>query len=95
MISKCRNEFKPFFIGYASLITTSKQNYHVTKTDKGWQLKKEGAVRATLTGKTQSDVVNEARKKLKGKDAELFIHKADGKIRDRSSYGYDPYPPQG
>lgn len=37
----------------------AKQKYHVTKTDKGWQLKKEGASRASLTGKTQNDVVNE------------------------------------
>lgn len=73
----------------------AKQKYHVTKTDKGWQLKKEGASRASLTGKTQNDVVNEARQKLKGKDAELFIHKTDGKIRDRSTYGHDPYPPKG
>lgn len=73
----------------------SKQNYHVTKTNHGWQLKKEDADRASLTGDTQSEVVDKARKMLKGKNAELFIHKKDGKIRDRSTYGHDPYPPKG
>ena len=26
---------------------------------------------------------------------EVFIHGRDGKIRERNTYGHDPFPPQG
>ena len=34
----------------------------------------------------------EAAKKSK---SELFVHGRDGRIRERNSYGNDPYPPKG
>lgn len=70
----------------------NKNNIHVVKTDTGWVGKREGALRASVTGPTQKDVIQKA---MKLSPDELLIHGRDNLIRDRRTYGTDPFPPRG
>lgn len=72
------------------------KNIHVVKTDTGWAGKREGATRASFTGRTQAEVAAQARTVAQREKGEIFIHRADNaQIRDRSSFGNDDFPPEG
>lgn len=72
------------------------KNQHVVKTSSGkWGYKSEGNKRNSRNFDTQSEAIKEAREVAKKLKSELFIHGKDGKIRERNSYGNDPYPPIG
>ena len=71
-------------------------NQHVTPhPDGGWQVKAAGASRATVRTDTQAQAINYGKQVAINQNAELFIHNTKGQIRDRNSYGNDPYPPRG
>jgi len=72
----------------------AKKNAHVVPREDGWAVKREGASRASKTFSTQADAIKYGREQAKSSKGELFIHKRDGTIRDRSSYGNDPMPPK-
>lgn len=77
---------------------TARKNYHVTKTDDGWQGKKEGGQRASVTGPTKEEVVKQTIELAKKQDASsVTIHKVDGKIQEERTYpkSSDPFPPEG
>lgn len=61
-------------------------NYHITKSDNGWELKKEGAARASKTASTKTEIVKMAVEFLDGKTASLKIHKEDGTIQEERTY---------
>lgn len=68
---------------------------HVTqRSDGDWQLKPEGNQRAIKITDTQKEAINVGRDLAREKQTELVIHGKDGKIRDKESYGNDPYPPK-
>jgi uncharacterized protein YdaT len=72
--------------------------YHVTKTENGWQGKKEGAERASTTGNTKKEVVERTIEIAKNKDnSSVKIHKEDGKIQEERTFpkSSDPNPPKG
>lgn len=72
------------------------KNQHVTKHDSGgWQVKGAGNTKATKITNTQADAINIAKGIAKNQQSEVIIHKANGKIRDKDSYGHDPFPPKG
>lgn len=72
------------------------RNQHVTPRQDGkWQVKAEGAQRATAVTRTQGDAIRIARNIARNQSSELFIHRPNGTIRARDSYGNDPYPPRG
>lgn len=71
-------------------------NQHVTKhPDGGWQVKGAGNKRATIRTNTQSDAINIAIGIAKNQQSEVLIHGKNGKIREKNSYGNDPFPPRG
>lgn len=61
----------------------------------GWSVKKGGSMRSTKRFKTQKKAIEFARKVSKNQNAELYIHRKDGVIRRKNSYGKDPHPPNG
>ncbi|MFK3971536.1 DUF2188 domain-containing protein [Pseudomonas sp. NPDC087358] len=61
-------------------------NYHISKTDSGWALKKQGADRASKTAATKSEILTLASEFLDGKTASLKIHKEDGTIQEERTY---------
>ena len=68
---------------------------HVVKREDGWAVKKEGADRDTSHHPTQKEAIDAATEIAKNQKSEVFIHDRQGKIRERNSYGNDPYPPPG
>lgn len=60
----------------------------------GWAVKNSGAVRASKTFDTQQQAVGYAVTAAKKMHTELYIHRRDGTIRDKRSYGNDPMPPR-
>ena len=74
------------------------KNQHVTPRNggkDGWAVITEGATRASRVYDTQKEAIKDARDTAKEGKAELFIHGRDGQIRERDSYGNDPFPPRG
>ena len=68
---------------------------HVVPKGGKWSVRKAGSSRATGTFATQKEAIERAREIAKNQRTELYIHGRDGRIRDRSSFGNDPYPPKG
>lgn len=56
-------------------------NYHITKTEKGWTLIKQGTERASKTATTKTEITKLAAEFLDNKTASLKIHKEDGTIQ--------------
>lgn len=73
---------------------TSK-NQHVVPHQDGWAVKGEGNQRATSVHNTQQQASDAARQIARNQQSELVIHRPDGRIRDKNSYGHDPFPPKG
>lgn len=72
------------------------KNQHITPHPKGgWQVKGAGNSRATVRTDTQKQAINVGRSIEKNQQAELVIHRPNGQIRDKNSYGNDPFPPKG
>ena len=44
---------------------------------------------------TQAKAIQRAREIARNQESELFIHGKNGRIRERDSYGNDPFPPRG
>jgi Uncharacterized protein conserved in bacteria (DUF2188) len=72
----------------------SKSQQHVVPNrDGGWAVRRSGAYRASRVFPTQRDAVQYAREIARKEGAELYIHRGDGTIKDRDSYGADPMAP--
>lgn len=80
---------------YLSAVKRGQNNQHVVPSDSGWKVKTARAPSATKTYKTQKEAISVATKIAKSQKTELFIHGRDGRIRERNSYGNDPFPPRG
>lgn len=73
----------------------SGKNQHVVPTDDGWGVRGAGNGRMTSRHGTQQQAIDAARKIAINQQSELLIHGRDGKIREKNSYGNDPFPPKG
>ena len=71
------------------------KNQHVVKTEDGWGVRGENNTRNTQKFDTQQAAIDRAREIAINQKSELLIHGKDGQIRDKISYGNDPYPPKG
>jgi len=73
----------------------SKKNQHVVPTKDGnWGVRGEGNSKLTRITPTQSDAITVAQEIAKHQKAEVVIHRRNGVIRDKDSYGNDPCPPE-
>lgn len=70
------------------------KNQHVVPHGKDWAVKGEGNEKYTKIVPTQKEAIDAAREIAKNQQSELVIHKKDGTIRDKDSYGNDPFPPK-
>ena len=70
-------------------------NKHVVRLKNGnWGIKNEGNPTPIYQSKTQANSIKKGISLAKKAHSELVIHGMDGKIRDKDSYGNDPYPPR-
>jgi len=72
----------------------AKKANHVVPSSSGWSVKKSGAVRASRSFETKERAVEYGRELSKSEKTELYIHKQNGIIQERNSYGNDPNPPK-
>lgn len=72
-----------------------RSNIHVVPRDGGWAVRREHAERDSSHHNTQAEATEAARQTAQRENLELFIHRANGQIRDRDSHGHDPFPPRG
>ena len=71
----------------------SKTSKHVVPSPSGgWAVRNSGAARASRTFDTQADAVNYGRTVAKKTHSELYVHGRDGTIKEKNTYGRDPYP---
>ena len=70
------------------------KNQHVVPVGTNWGVRGENNSRLTSKHQTQFEAIFEARKIAINQRSEVVIHGKDGKIRDKDSYGNDPYPPK-
>ena len=71
-----------------------KNQYVAPRGDK-WIAKGEGNQRATRVVGTQKEAISIARERAMKEQSELTIRGRNGQIRDKRSYGNDPFPPKG
>ncbi|EGR1309020.1 DUF2188 domain-containing protein [Vibrio sinaloensis] len=71
------------------------KNQHVVKRPDGWAVRGENNSRDTSHHRTQEEARLAAREIAKNQKSEVVIHGRDGRIRDKDSYGNDPFPPKG
>lgn len=71
------------------------KNQHVVPHNGDWAVKGAGNSKATAVVDTQKEAAKIAREIAINQQSELFIHRPNGQIRERNTYGDDPYPPEG
>jgi len=71
-----------------------KSNHVVHDPNGGWSVKKAGASRATKRFDNKQDAITYAKDISRNQGGELVIHKLDGTIQSKDSYGRDPNPPR-
>lgn len=71
------------------------KNQHVVTHGDDWAVRGEGNSRVTSVHSTQQEAIEHAREIARNQQAELLIHGTNGQIRERNSYGNDPFPPKG
>ncbi len=73
----------------------AKNSFHVIPYPHGgWAVKKGDSSRASRVFETQKDAIDWGKTASKNGEAEIVIHRPDGTIRSRDSYGNDPHPPR-
>ena len=76
-------------------VMADKKNIHTVPTQDGWANRRAGGKRASSTHDTKAEAQAAGRAAAKKDGVEHLIHKKDGTIGDRNSYGNDPHPPKG
>ena len=71
------------------------KNIHVVNNGGTWKVKQDNAQRSSGNFSTQQAAFERAREIARRNGQEVVIHGEDGKIREKHSYGNDPYPPKG
>lgn len=72
-----------------------KPDVHTVPHGDGWANKRAGSDRVSKTFDTKADAQSAGRETARREKTEHIIHKKDGTIGERNSYGNDPYPPKG
>lgn len=72
----------------------SKKNQHVVPIGKDWAVKGAGNFKATKIVGTQAQAIRIAKKIATNQKSEVVIHRPNGRIRDKDSYGNDSNPPK-
>ena len=68
---------------------------HVVPNGGKWSVRKAGSSRATGTFSTQKEAIEAGTRIARNQGTELYIHRENGRIRDRNSYGNDPKKSKG
>lgn len=70
----------------------SKKPVHTVPSNNGWANKQGGTEISRHRTKGVAEI--EGRRQAKRSETEHVIHKSNGQIGEKNSYGNDPYPPK-
>lgn len=70
------------------------KNQHVVPHNDKWAVRGAGNERVTKVTNTQAEAIKVAREVAINQRSEVVIHRPNGQIRDKDSYGNDPFPPK-
>lgn len=73
----------------------AKPNVHVVPRSGQWGVLREGSNRDSSHHPTRAAAIEAARTTAERERVEVLIHGRNGQIRERNSYGNDPFPPRG
>jgi hypothetical protein len=73
----------------------SKKNQHVVPRGNDWAVQGAGNEKATRIVSTQAAAIKIAKEIAINQGSEMFIHRPNGQIRERNTYGKDNFPPKG
>jgi hypothetical protein len=73
----------------------SKKNQHVVPRGNDWAVQGAGNQKATRIVSTQTEAIKIAKEIAINQKSEMFIHRPNGQIRERNTYGKDNFPPKG
>lgn len=73
----------------------SKKNQHVVPRGNNWAVQGAGNEKATRIVSTQAEGIKIAKEIAINQKSEMFIHRPNGQIRERNTYGKDNFPPKG
>lgn len=71
------------------------KNQHVVPKDGQWAVRGAGNEKVTKIVDTQKQAIQIARQIAINQESELIIHRANGTIRDKDSFGNDPIETEG
>jgi len=71
-----------------------KEHHLVPNPDGGWDVKRNGADRASVHADTKADAEKAGREISRNQGTEFVIHSKKGVIQDSDSHGNDPNPPK-
>lgn len=71
-----------------------KEHHIVPNENGGWDVKRNGADRASVYTDTKQEAIDKGRVISRNQATELVIHNKDGKISNSDSHGNDPCPPR-
>ena len=71
-----------------------RKNQHIVPYNSRWAVRGAGNEKATKVTNTQAEAIKAARIIAIRQQSEVVIHRPNGQIRDKDSYGNDPYPPK-
>lgn len=71
---------------------SEKINMLFPRPDGNWGVRGEGNSKITKVTSTQAQAIEIAREIAKNQRSEVVVHRKDGVIRDKDSYGKDPCP---
>lgn len=70
-----------------------KNSFHVVRSPSGgWAVKKANSTRASKTFDTKEDAILWGKQISKSDSAEFVIHRGDGTIESRNSFGSETFP---
>lgn len=72
----------------------AKKNFHSVPWKGDWAVKKEGAKDPISVHRTQAAAEEKTKQLAKKAEAEAVYHNKRGEIKDKDSYGSDPFPPR-
>lgn len=71
------------------------KNQHVVPHGNEWAVRGAGNKKVTSTFDTQQEAFERAKEIATNQQSEVLIHGRNGQIREKNSYGNDPFPPKG
>lgn len=73
----------------------AKRNIHTVPHEGGWANRRDRSERVSNTAPTKDEAEKVGRDMARRDGVEHLIHRRDGTIGQRNSYGNDPHPPKG